>query len=78
MIKNILVTAGPTREKIDPVRYISNYSTGKIGYEIASAAKSRGLSVILVSGPTRLAAPEGVKLVSVESADDMRKAVLKF
>ncbi|MFA5084813.1 MAG: phosphopantothenoylcysteine decarboxylase [Candidatus Omnitrophota bacterium] len=78
MIKNILVTAGPTREKIDPVRYISNYSTGKIGYEIASAAKSRGLSVILVSGPTRLAAPEGVKLVSVESADDMRKTVLKL
>ena len=78
MIKNILVTAGPTREKIDPVRYISNYSTGIFGYEIASAAKSRGLSVILVSGPTLLTAPEGVKFVSVESADDMRTAVLKF
>ena len=51
VIKNILVTAGPTREKIDPVRYISNYSTGSFGYEIASAAKSRGLSVTLVSGP---------------------------
>ena len=78
MIKRILVTAGPTREKIDPVRYISNYSTGKIGYEIASAAKSRGLSVTLVSGPTSLAAPKGVKLISVESACDMRRAVLKF
>lgn len=78
MIKHILVTAGPTREKIDPVRYISNYSTGKIGYEIASAAKSRGLDVILVSGPTSLTAPKGVKLVCVESADEMRAAVLKF
>ena len=78
MIKKILVTAGPTREKIDPVRYISNYSTGRIGYEIASAAKSRGLCVTLISGPTLLAAPKGVKFVSVESADDMRAAVLKF
>ena len=78
VIKHILVTAGPTREKIDPVRYISNYSTGMFGYEIASAAKRRGLSVTLVSGPTLLMAPKGVKLVSVESADDMRTAVLKF
>lgn len=78
VIKRILVTAGPTREKIDPVRYISNYSTGIFGYEIARAAKSRGLSVTLVSGPTLLAAPEGVKFVSVESAGDMRSAVLKF
>ena len=78
MIKRILVTAGPTREKIDPVRYISNYSTGMFGYEIASAAKRRGLSVTLVSGPTLLEAPKGVKFVSVESADDMRTAVLKF
>ncbi len=78
MIKRILVTAGPTREKIDPVRYISNYSTGIFGYEIASAAKSRGLSVVLVSGPTLLPAPNGIKFVSVESADEMRKAVLRF
>ena len=78
MIKHILVTAGPTREKIDPVRYISNYSTGRIGYEIASAAKSRGLSVTLVSGPTLLKVPEGVNFVPVESAEDMRRAVLKF
>ncbi len=78
VIKHILVTAGPTREKIDPVRYISNYSTGKIGYEIADAAKRRGLCVTLVSGPTLLAAPKGVRLICVESADDMRTAVLKF
>jgi len=78
VIKRILVTAGPTREKIDPVRYISNYSTGVFGYEIASAARRRGLSVTLVSGPTLLKAPEGVKFVSVESADEMRTAVLKF
>jgi phosphopantothenoylcysteine decarboxylase/phosphopantothenate--cysteine ligase len=78
VIKHILVTAGPTREKIDPVRYISNYSTGTFGYEIACAAKRRGLSVTLVSGPTLLAIPKGVKFVSVESARDMRKAVLKF
>jgi len=78
VIKRILVTAGPTREKIDPVRYISNYSTGIFGYEIASAAKSRGLSVTLVSGPTLLTPPKGVKFISVESAEDMRRAVLKF
>ncbi|MDP3730759.1 MAG: phosphopantothenoylcysteine decarboxylase [Candidatus Omnitrophota bacterium] len=78
MIKHILVTAGPTREKIDPVRYISNYSTGVFGYEIANAAKRRGLSVTLISGPTLLTPPEKVKFVSVESADDMRAAVLKF
>ena len=78
MIKRILITAGPTREKIDPVRYISNYSTGVFGYEIASAAKKRGLSVTLVSGPTLLTPPKGVKFVPVESAGDMRAAVLKF
>ena len=75
-IKNILITAGPTREKIDPVRFISNYSTGTFGYEIAQEAKRRGLSVTLVSGPTLLEAPRGVKLISVESARDMRRAVL--
>jgi len=76
LIKRILVTAGPTREKIDPIRYISNYSTGTFGYEIARAAKRRGFSVTLVSGPTMLTAPKGVKFVSVESADDMRREVL--
>ena len=76
-IKNILVTAGPTRERIDPVRFISNYSTGTFGYEMANVAKRRGFSVTLVSGPTLLKAPKGVKIVSVESADDMRRAVLQ-
>lgn len=76
MIKNILVTAGPTRERIDPVRFISNYSTGTFGYEIAREAKHRGYSVTLVSGPTRLEVPSGVKFIVVETSADMRKAVL--
>jgi len=73
----ILITAGPTREKIDPIRFISNYSTGTFGYEIAKEAKRRGLSVTLVSGPTFLNAPKGVRLIRVESASDMKRAVLK-
>lgn len=75
-IKKILVAAGPTRERIDPVRFISNYSTGTFGYEIAREAKHRGYSVTLVSGPTRLEVPSGVKFIAVESSADMRKAVL--
>ena len=75
-IKNILITAGPTRERIDPVRFISNYSTGTFGYEIAKEAKRRGLCVTLISGPTVLEEPRGVKLIRVESARDMRKEVL--
>ena len=71
----ILVTAGPTREKIDPVRFISNYSTGTFGYAIAREARRRGCRVVLVSGPTHLAAPRGVKLVRVESAAEMKQAV---
>lgn len=74
---NILVTAGPTREKIDPVRFISNYSTGTFGYEIAGEAARRGHNVTLVSGPTCLEAPEGVKRVMVESALEMRREVEK-
>lgn len=74
--KRVLVTAGPTREKIDPVRFISNYSTGTFGYEIAKAAKRLGLEVILISGPTALKVPAGVKFISVESARQMLKAVL--
>lgn len=74
--KCLLVTAGPTRERIDPVRFISNYSTGTFGYEIAKAAKRRGYSVILVSGPTALKQPRGVKLIRVESARDMKRAVM--
>lgn len=75
MIKNILIAAGPTRERIDPVRFISNYSTGTFGYEIAKEAKRRKLSVTLISGPTALKAPPGMKFIPVESTLDMRKAV---
>lgn len=71
----VLITAGPTREKIDPVRFISNYSTGVFGYALAEEALGRGTRVTLVSGPTHLKAPEGAKLIHVESALDMRRAV---
>lgn len=73
--KKILVTAGPTREAIDPVRYITNHSTGKMGYAIARAAARRGAEVTLVSGPVGLGVPLGVKLVPVVSARDMFEAV---
>lgn len=73
--KKILVTAGPTREAIDPVRYITNHSTGKMGYAIAEDAVRRGAEVTLVSGPVNLKAPLGVKLVSITSARDMFEAV---
>ncbi|MBQ9503332.1 MAG: phosphopantothenoylcysteine decarboxylase [Lentisphaeria bacterium] len=71
----ILVTAGPTRERLDPVRYISNRSTGKMGYAAACAARDAGHEVTLVSGPVALPAPEGVALVRVESAAEMAAAV---
>jgi len=74
--KTFLITAGPTIEPIDPVRYISNYSTGEMGYAIAKAAKNKGHKVILVSGPTRLQPPKGVKFIPVKTALEMRKAVL--
>lgn len=77
MIKKILVAAGPTRERIDPVRFISNYSTGVFGYEIAKEAKRRGFGVTLVSGPTALEAPRGVRFIGVESSLEMRRALLK-
>lgn len=73
--KKVLVTAGPTREAIDPVRYITNHSTGKMGYAIAQAAARRGAEVTLVSGPVNLKAPLGVKLVPVTSAGEMFQAV---
>ena len=73
--KKVLVTAGPTREAIDPVRYITNHSTGKMGYAIARAAARRGAEVTLVSGPVNLKAPLGVRLVPVISAKDMFDAV---
>jgi len=74
--EKILVTAGPTREEIDPVRFISNYSSGKMGYAIARAARRRGAEVMLVSGPTELDEPYGVAVTQVVSARAMREAVL--
>jgi len=73
--ETVLVTAGPTVEDIDPVRYVSNRSSGKMGYRLAEAARDRGAKVILVSGPTSLEAPHGVEVVSVRSAQDMQRAV---
>jgi phosphopantothenoylcysteine decarboxylase / phosphopantothenate---cysteine ligase len=73
--ETVLVTAGPTVEDIDPVRYVSNRSSGKMGYRLAEAARDRGAKVILVSGPTSLAAPHGVEVVSVRSAEEMQRAV---
>lgn len=76
--KTVLVTAGPTREAIDPVRFISNHSTGKMGYAIARAASLRGARVILVSGPVSIEPPLFAELVPVVSADDMYNAVMKY
>lgn len=73
----VLVTAGPTREALDPVRFISNRSSGKMGYALAEAALARGASVILISGPVPLSPPAGAKVVRVETAVEMRKAVLE-
>jgi len=75
--ETVLITAGPTREPIDPVRYIGNRSSGKMGYALAEAVLRRGGSVILVSGPTALHAPAGADIVHVETAEAMRQAVLK-
>jgi len=73
--KKVLVTAGPTVEAIDPVRYISNHSTGKMGYAIAKTAMERGADVTLISGPVNLPVPLFVKMVPVQSAEDMFRAV---
>ena len=70
-----LITAGPTREPIDPVRYISNRSSGKMGYAIAEAALDSGHDVILISGPVNLAPPRDTKFISVSTSDEMFKAV---
>jgi phosphopantothenoylcysteine decarboxylase/phosphopantothenate--cysteine ligase len=74
--KSVIVTAGPTREAIDPVRFVGNRSSGKMGYALAGAARSRGASVVLISGPTELPTPAGVELVRVTTAAEMRDAVL--
>ena len=74
--QRVLVTAGPTRETYDPVRFISNRSSGKMGYAIARTAFRRGADVTLISGPTSLSAPEGIKTISIDSAQQMYDAVM--
>ena len=75
--KSILITAGPTREAIDPVRYITNHSSGKMGYAIAQAAAKLGADVTLISGPVNLATPQQVQRIDVESASDMYQTVMQ-
>lgn len=75
--KKVIITAGPTREPIDPVRYLSNYSSGKMGYALAEAAKMAGAEVLLVSGPCQLSASAGIKVIAVESAQAMYDEVMK-
>jgi phosphopantothenoylcysteine decarboxylase / phosphopantothenate---cysteine ligase len=75
--ETILITAGPTQEPLDPVRFISNRSSGKMGYALAQAAADRGADVILVSGPVHLPAPRGVSLVPVRTAEEMRAKVFE-
>jgi phosphopantothenoylcysteine decarboxylase/phosphopantothenate--cysteine ligase len=75
--RRVLITAGPTRERIDPVRFISNRSSGKMGFAVAQAAREAGATVVLVSGPVGLVTPAGVTRVEVESAADMLAAVLR-
>jgi phosphopantothenoylcysteine decarboxylase / phosphopantothenate---cysteine ligase len=75
--QTVLITAGPTREAIDPVRYISNRSSGKMGYALAQAAVRRGARVVLVSGPTSQKAPDGAELFQVESAAEMHQVVME-
>jgi phosphopantothenoylcysteine decarboxylase/phosphopantothenate--cysteine ligase len=76
--ETVLITAGPTREKIDPVRYLTNRSSGRMGYALAEAALRRGARVLLVSGPTALTPPGAAEVTGVESAEEMHQAVLKL
>lgn len=78
ILKRILVTAGPTRESIDPVRYLSNHSTGEMGYAVAREAHQRGCQVTLISGPVSIEAPAGVKMIHVTSALEMERACKKY
>ncbi len=75
--RRVLVSAGPTQEAIDPVRFISNRSSGKMGYALAQAARERGAEVALVSGPTSLPAPPGIELELVTTAEEMQKALVR-
>ncbi len=76
--ETVLITAGPTREKIDPVRYLTNRSSGRMGYALAESALRRGARTLLISGPTSLTPPGAAEVTRVESAEEMRQAVLKF
>lgn len=76
--KRVLITAGPTREALDPVRYITNHSSGKMGYAMAEVAASMGAKVTLISGPTTIAKPLGVNTIDIKTADEMLQAVLEF
>lgn len=73
--RQIVISAGPTRERIDAVRFITNFSTGKMGYALAATAAAAGHQIILVSGPSTLSVPDGVKIVQIESAAEMAEAV---
>lgn len=75
--KKVLITAGPTYEAIDPVRFIGNHSSGKMGYALAQRAKEAGAEVVLISGPTHLSAPEGINVVPVRSGKEMHQAALE-
>jgi phosphopantothenoylcysteine decarboxylase/phosphopantothenate--cysteine ligase len=74
--ETVLITAGPTREPIDPVRFLGNRSSGKMGYALAEAAIRRGAKVVLISGPVAIDPPEGAELIGIESAEQMRNAVI--
>lgn len=75
--KKVLISAGPTIAPIDPVRFITNRSTGKMGYNLAQEAKDRGAEVVLVSGPTTLESPKGVKLININTNEEMKNAILE-
>ncbi len=76
--KKVLITAGPTKESIDPVRYFTNHSSGKMGYALAEEAEKMGAEVVLISGPSNLPVPTGVKFISIETAEEMYEQVLKY
>src|SRR5437899_8569909 len=76
--ETVLITAGPTREKIDPVRYLTNRSSGRMGYALAEAALRRGARVLLVTGPTSIVPPNAAEVTRIETADQMRAAVLEL
>src|ERR1022692_1496951 len=75
--ESVLITAGPTQEPLDPVRFISNRSSGKMGYALAEAAAARGAHTVLISGPVNLPAPSGVELIHVKTAQEMRDRVFE-